>query len=95
MLDGSLGNYTSDEYKIEFLKRAQPYHAFPVPKVHEETLKTEVDRLVNIGFLKNKNEFEWAASTFLIPKRNGTVHFISFLMLENLKKNQKELVPHS
>ena len=41
MFDGTLGS----EYKIELLEGAQPYHAkpFPVPKVHGETPKTEVN----------------------------------------------------
>ena len=38
------------KYKIEPLEGAQPYYAkqFPNPKVHEETLKTEVNRLINM-----------------------------------------------
>ena len=49
-----------------------------IPKVHEETLKTEVNRLVNIGLLKRENNSEWAAPIFIIPKKNETVCFISF-----------------
>ena len=79
MFDGTLGNYTGTEYKIELLEGAKLYHAklFPIPKVHEETLKTEVNRLVKIGILKRKNNSEWAAPTFIVPKKNGTVCFIS------------------
>ena len=41
MIDGTLGNYTGTEYKIELLKGAQSYHAkpFPILKIHEETLR--------------------------------------------------------
>ena len=79
MFDGILGNYTSTEYKIELLEGAQPYHdkPYPIPKVHEETLKTEVNRLLNIGVLKLKNNVEWAAPTFITHKNNGPVRFIS------------------
>ena len=51
MFEGILRNYTLTEYKNELLEGAQPYHIkpFPIPKVHEETLKTKVYRLVNIG----------------------------------------------
>ena len=54
MFDCTLGNYTGTEYKIELLKRAQPCHPkpFPIPKVLEETLKTDGCRLVSIGVLK-------------------------------------------
>ena len=79
MFDGTLGNYTGTEYIIELLEAAQPYHTkpFPIPKVHEETLKTDVNRLVSIDVLQRKNTSEWAAPTFMIPKNNGTGRIIS------------------
>ena len=79
MFDGTLGNYTGSEYKIELLDGAKPYHAkpFPISKIHKETLKIEVNRLINIGVLKRKNNSNWAAPTFIIPKKNGTVRFNS------------------
>ena len=52
MFDGTLDNYTRSEYKIEYVEGAKPYHVkpFPIPsKIHKETLKTEVNRLINIG----------------------------------------------
>ena len=69
MFDGTLGKYTSSEYKIELLEGAQWYHAnpFPIPKVHEEILKPVINLLVRIGDLKRKNDSEWPAPTFLIP----------------------------
>ena len=48
---------------------------FPIP--NELTLKKEVDRLIKIGVLKKINNSQWAAPTFIIPKINGTVRFIS------------------
>ena len=56
----SLGNYTGTEYKIELLEGAQPYHTklFPIPKVHDETLKSEVNILESIGVLKRKNNYK-------------------------------------
>ena len=79
MFDGTLGNYTATEYKIETLKGAKSYHAkpFPIPKGHEETLETEVNKQVNIGNLKRKNNCEWVVPKFIIPTKNGIVHFIS------------------
>ena len=65
----NIGNDICTEYKIELLEETKPYHAkpFPIPKVHEEILKIEVNRLVSIGVLKHKNNYEWAAPTFIIP----------------------------
>jgi len=36
-----------------------------------------VERLVKIGVLKKVNRSEWAAPTFIIPKKDGSVRFIS------------------
>ena len=76
--------------KFELLERAKPYHAkrFPIPKIHEETLNIEANRLIKIGILKRKNNSELAVPTFKIPKRNGTVYFVGtyiddFLIISN------------
>ena len=54
MFDGTKGNYTGTEYEVKLLVEAQWYHAkpFSIPKIHEEALKIEVNRLVNISILK-------------------------------------------
>jgi hypothetical protein len=38
----------------------------------------EIERLVKLGVLKRCSDSEWAAPTFIIPKKNGTVRFIWF-----------------
>ena len=79
MFDGTLGKYTDSDYSIELKEDSKPYHAepFPIPNIHERTLKKEVNRLIKIGVLKKINNSQFAAPTFIIPKRNGTVIFIS------------------
>ena len=79
MFDGALRKYTGSTYKIKLKEYVKPYHAkpFPIPKVHKPTLKKEVERLVEIGVLRKINISEWAAPTFIISKKNGTVRFIS------------------
>jgi len=79
MLDGTLRNYSGSDYKIELKDDVKPFHArlVPIPRIHEETLKKEVERLIKIGVLKRRNNSEWAAPTFIIPKKKGTVRFIS------------------
>ena len=74
-----LGFWNHEEYAIELQLNAKPYHAraYPIPKIHEQTLHTEVERLCSIGVLRKVNHSEWAALTFIIPKKNGTVWFIS------------------
>ena len=92
MYDGTLGNCTSIEYKIELLEGVQLHHAkpFPIPKINQETLKTGISRLVSIGVLKCKNKSEWAVTIFIIPKTNGTVCFIS-----DFRELKKRIIFHS
>ena len=79
LFDGTLGRWTQPDYRIELKPDVKPYHAkaFPVPRVHMETLKKEVERLCKVGVLKRVNRSEWAAPTFIIPKKDGKVRFIS------------------
>ena len=79
MLDGTLGKYTGSDYTIVLKEDAKLHHAkpFPIPKIHELTLKKKVDRLIKIEVLKKINNSQWAAPTLIITKKNGTVRFIS------------------
>ena len=54
LFDGSLGQWTHPDYHLELKPDVKPYHAkaFPVPRVHMETLKKEVERrLCDVGVL--------------------------------------------
>jgi RNase H-like domain found in reverse transcriptase/Reverse transcriptase (RNA-dependent DNA polymerase)/Integrase zinc binding domain/Retroviral aspartyl protease len=79
LFDGTLGHWKSEQYHIELKDDAKPYHArpYPIPKAYEATLKMEVERLCNIGVLKKINRSEWGSPTFIIPKKDKTVRFIS------------------
>jgi hypothetical protein len=75
LFDGSLGTWNDKPYDIELKPDAKPYHSrpFPVPKIHEATLKIELECLTKAGVLKKVNRSEWAAPTFLIPKKDAMV----------------------
>jgi hypothetical protein len=79
LFDGSLGKWNMGAYDIELRPDATPYHAraFPIPQVHTATLRMEVERLCQVGVLRKVNHSEWAAPTFIIPKKDGSVRFIS------------------
>ena len=53
LFDGTLGTWQNEPSNIE-LKEAKPYHSrpFPVPKIHEHTVKVELDRLIKLGVVK-------------------------------------------
>ena len=79
LFDGTLGSWKNEHVSLELKEGAEPYHAraFPIPRIHVDTIKTEVERLCKIGVLKKVNRSEWAAPTFIIPKKDGSVRFIS------------------
>ena len=79
MFEQTLGKYTGSNCTIELSEDAKPYHAksFPIPKIHGPTLKKEVKRLIKIGVLKKIHHSQWSVPTFIIPKINGKVRFIS------------------
>ena len=88
--------FKASDYIIEFKEDAKSYHAkpFPIPTIHEPTLKKENTRLFKIGVLKKMNNSQWAAPTFNIPKKNGTVRFISdFRELNNTINSKPFPIP--
>ena len=48
LFDGTLGDWKTSPAKLELKDGATPYHgrAYPIPKIHKETIKKEVDRSV-------------------------------------------------
>ena len=99
IFDGTLGKYTCSNYIIKLKEDAKPYHAkpFPIAKNHKPTLKKDIDRLIKIGVLKKIDHFQWAAPTFIIPKQNGTIRFISDFreLNETIKRNPFPIPKHT
>ena len=79
LFDGSLGTWKMKDYSIELKQGVKPYHGRPysIPKIYEQTLKEEIERLVKAGVLRKINHSEWGAPTFIIPKKDKTVRFIT------------------
>jgi hypothetical protein len=79
LFDGTLGDWQTKPVSFQLKEGIKPYHgrAFPVPHIHLKTLRKEVERLCELGVLKRQPSSEWASPTFIIPKKEGTVRFIS------------------
>jgi hypothetical protein len=78
LFDGTLGDWKTKPVSFPLKEGISPYHgqAFPVPKIHKETLVKEVERLVKLGVLEQQPASGWASPLFIIPKKNRTVHFL-------------------
>ena len=85
MFDGTLGTYPHCKVYIELLPDAKPMHSqpCPLPHVHLKTFKTELDYLDELGVLAFTTESEWALPSFIAPKRDGHVCWISNLFQLN------------
>ncbi len=77
---------------IDIDPNAKPVHSrpYPVPWIHLKTFKRELDHLVKIGVLAAQQESEWALPSFIIPKKNGRVHWISNLRQLNKVIRRKQ-----
>ena len=83
LFEGTLGTWPDEEVSVELTKDAKPYHCgkpIRIPHIHLETLKKEVNRLVAIGVLEEVDASKsgpWCAPSFIIPKKDGRVRFIT------------------
>jgi hypothetical protein len=90
LFDGLLGDWKTDPVELQLKSGEMPFQLspFPVPKIHEETLKKEINRLCDLGVLKPQVVLEYQSPSFIIPKKNGTVCEVSDFRVLNLKFQQ-------
>jgi hypothetical protein len=79
LFDDTLGDWKTKPVSFQLKEGVSPYHgqAFPVPKVHKETIIKEVERLCQLGVLERQPASEWASPSFIIPNKDKTVRFLS------------------
>jgi hypothetical protein len=90
MFDGILGVYPHKKVHIDIDPNVKPVHSrpYPVPQIHLKTFKKELNHLVEIGVLAAQQESEWASPSFITPKKDGRVRWIS-----NLCQLNKVIIP--
>ncbi len=79
LFDGTLGDWKLPPESFELKEGMKPYHGrpYPIPHKHKAVLMKEIKRLCNIGVLEWQPSSRWALPTFIIPKKDSTVHTIS------------------
>ena len=79
MFEGKLGEWKGEYVHFELRKDAKPFRGrpFQVPRIHRDTIKKEIKRLCEIGVLEPIEESEWGSPSFIIPKKQGTVRFLT------------------
>jgi hypothetical protein len=89
LFDGMLGDWKLPPVSFELKEGAKPYHGrpCPIPKICKATFMKEIDHLILIGVLKWQPLSKWALPSFIILKKDHTVHTIS-----DFKELNKQIV---
>jgi len=91
LFDSTLGDWKTEPVELELREGEKPHSSryYQMPRVHKQTSKKELLRLVEIGVLEEVRQSKWGSPTFNIPKKQGTVRFISDFWKLNAKIRRK------
>ena len=79
LFDGKLKKYNGKPVHLDVDPNATPHRSkvYSVPQTHHKVFKEELERLVEIGVLEPAGRALWIAGTFIIPKKDGKVRWIT------------------
>ena len=79
LFDGTLGTFDTCPASLEVKEGSKPVNIRPysIPVSSREVFKKELDRLVKAGVLKKETDSAWASPSFLMPKKDGSVRFLT------------------
>jgi hypothetical protein len=81
LFSNELRVYPHKKIHLELKDDAKPSYkrAYPVAQIHLKVFKNELERLCQIGVLRKTGASQWASPTFVIPKKDHTVRWVSDL----------------
>jgi hypothetical protein len=94
--NGELGLCPHRKLHLDLVEDAKPVHKRPCPVAHShvETFKNELEHLVKLKVLQRCGASEWAAPTFIVPKKDGRAGWVSdFRELNKLIKRKTHPLP--
>jgi len=79
LFDGALGKFNGPPITLELKPGVEPVQArpFPVPHSRREVFYKELKRLIGLGVLDKNSGSQWGSPSFIIPKKNGQVRFLT------------------
>jgi hypothetical protein len=80
LFGGTLGDWNLPPVSFELKEGMKPYHSrpYPITHKHKAILMKEIKWLCDIEVLEWQPSLRWASPTFIIPKKDSTVHNIRF-----------------
>ena len=91
IFDGTLGEWEGEPVDFETVDGAKPHSQrhYPVPHLYKKTFEKELMRLVELGVLEKVSSSEWGSPTFIVPKKDGRIRFVSDFRQLNTKLKRK------
>ena len=79
LFNGQLGKFKGGQIHLTIDRSVPPFTTryYPVPHSQMAVFKEELDRLVDSDVLEKSGRSEWIAGTFIRPKKDGRVRWLS------------------
>ena len=79
LFDGQLKTFKGPPVHLQLIENPKPVRRRPysVPTSHLTVFKAELHRLLEIGVIEKSARSEWIAGTFIVPKKDGRVRWIT------------------